>query len=185
MHFAHTQRVIDAPCYFDTRWQAGVSDIQFWSLSSESDYFKLLVMKVAYITVVLEQRFNILMIDADIAFYGDPHKFVPDSFPHFTSTYALTLTSSIVRMMTVHRYITSRYQNYDLVLQSDARPTNPNTTDWICAGFLYMRHTPATLQLSREWERLMVSEGAPDQDVLQLLLTGHGQKWVRCFPTTP
>jgi len=69
-------------------------------------------------------------------------------------------------------------QNVDLLIQSDARASKPETHDWVCAGFIYAVTSPRTVALFREVERVMDETGGPDQDVLQLLLTGHSQWYV-------
>jgi hypothetical protein len=64
----------------------------------------------------------------------------------------------------------------DIVVQSDSRGSAHNETrDWICAGFLAVRSRAATIAFLAEVERVMAITGAPDQDVLQLLLTGSPQ----------
>jgi hypothetical protein len=139
-------RVVDAPCYFDRKWGTGIGDIQFWTSAAHSDYFKLLLMKMNYAEMVLAAGNNVLLIDADVAFFSNAHRHIVDTYP-----------------------------DIDLVLQSDARVAKPETHDWVCAGFFYARSSPRTIAFMQEVQRIMSDIGTTDQDTVQFLLTGHGQ----------
>jgi hypothetical protein len=141
-------RVLNAPCYFDSKFGSGVGEIQFWTIAANSSYVQLMMMKMHYVNEVLRNGYNILLIDSDVVLMED-----------------------------VRQHIHSKYAAYDLVLQSDARIDANDTHSWVCAGFFYMRASARTRAFMDEVERVMKMSGSNDQDAMQLLLTGHGQKF--------
>jgi hypothetical protein len=141
-------RVLNAPCYFDSKFGSGVGEIQFWTIAANSSYVQLMMMKMHYVNEVLRNNYNILLIDSDVVLMED-----------------------------VRQHITANYATYDLVLQSDARIDMNDTHSWVCAGFFYMKASPRTRAFMDEVERVMRVSGSNDQDAMQLLLTGHGQKF--------
>ena len=64
----------------------------------------------------------------------------------------------------------------DLFIQSDARPSNSDSIDWVCAGNFYLRATRAAATFIDEALLLMHRSGLPDQDCFQLILTGNAQE---------
>lgn len=116
--------------------------------AQHSTYFVLLQLKMAYLSDVLSAGHDVLLVDADVVFLADVQRLLSD-------------------MMREH--------DLDVVVQSDARSGHNETADWLCAGFIAARARAATVALFAEAERVMAATGAPDQDVLQLLFTGHAQ----------
>ena len=152
----YTMRRYDTPCVFKPF--AGVvtrprqlSKEQLWTKRQNSAYQVLLVLKLAYVRDVLAAGHDVLLADADLVFLRDIARRLPAE---------------------------ARERNVDILVQSDARSRHPETDTWICAGFIFARAHARTVALFDEAIRLMQHTGAPDQDVLQVLLTGHSQWFV-------
>jgi hypothetical protein len=121
---------------------------QLWTKKKHSAYWVLLALKMAYLRDVLAAGRDVLLADADVVFFGDAQRRLAAE---------------------AHR------RNVDLLIQSDARSHHNETLDWVCAGFLYARASPRMVAFVDEALRLMSVTGGPDQDILQLMLTGHSQ----------
>jgi hypothetical protein len=121
---------------------------QLWTKKKHSAYWVLLALKMAYLRDVLAAGHDVLLADADVVFFADVRQRLADE---------------------------AAQRGVDLLIQSDARSKHNETLDWVCAGFLYARASPRMVAFVDEALRLMTITGAPDQDVLQLMLTGHAQ----------
>jgi hypothetical protein len=64
-------RVLNAPCYFDSKFGSGVGEIQFWTIAANSSYVQLMMMKMHYVNEVLRNNYNILLIDSDVVLMED------------------------------------------------------------------------------------------------------------------
>jgi hypothetical protein len=121
---------------------------QLWTKKKHSSYWVLLALKMAYLRDVLASGHDVLLADADVVFFADAERLLASE---------------------------ARRRNVDLLIQSDARSHHNDTLDWVCAGFLFARSSPRMVAFVDEALRLMTVTGAPDQDILQLMLTGHSQ----------
>jgi hypothetical protein len=139
---------IDVPCFYDTSFGVGVSDLARWTLDPTSQYMSILLLKMAYVENAINLGYNVLLADADIAWRGD------------------ALAALLAE---------ARVANVDLLIQSDARRNVPEKSNWLCAGFFYLRANERTSLFMRTTREVMLAFGAPDQDVWQLLLRGTGQ----------
>jgi len=139
------------PCHFDARFGAGFSEHQRWTNAlDKSHYFRMLQLKLGYAAQVLALGYNLLLCDADTAFVSDPLAYV--------------------------RGALRDAPDVDLLIQSDARPQVADSVDWVCAGNFFVRATPAAQAFVREAALLMHTTGYPDQDCMQLILTGREQE---------
>jgi hypothetical protein len=139
-----------APCFFDARFGAGFQQHERWTNALKSHYFRMLQLKLSYVSQVLALGYNLLLSDADTVYVSDPLAYVTSA----------------------HRAAPS----VDLLIQSDARPQVADSVDWVCAGNFYIRATPAAAAFVREAALLMHETGFPDQDCFQLILTGREQE---------
>jgi hypothetical protein len=110
----------------------------------------MLQLKLGYTAQVLALGYNLLLCDADTAFVSDPLAYV--------------------------RGALRDAPDVDLLIQSDARPQVADSVDWVCAGNFFVRATPAAQAFVREAALLMHTTGYPDQDCMQLILTGREQE---------
>jgi hypothetical protein len=140
------------PCVFkefrDIERPRQLAREQLWTKKKHSAYWVLLALKMAYLRDVLAAGHDVLLADADVVFFGDAQRRLAAE---------------------AHR------RNVDLLIQSDARSHHNETLDWVCAGFLYARASARMVAFVDEALRLMSITGGPDQDILQLMLTGHSQ----------
>jgi hypothetical protein len=127
---------------------AGTGRLETFSTRPGSGYQQILAAKIDSMLTVLRAGRAVLLVDADIVFVQDP---LPLLWQEADETGA------------------------SLLVSSDARPNRPETSDWLCAGLMFARPHPAVLDLLEAVRLLMDRISLPDQDALQLLLTGHTQ----------
>jgi hypothetical protein len=95
-----------------------VSDLARWTLDPTSQYMTILLLKMAYVENAINLGYNVLLADADIAWRGDA--LAPRCWPQ------------------------ARAADVDLLIQSDARRNVPEKSNWLCAGFFYLRANERT-----------------------------------------
>lgn len=153
--FCDAMSGLDARCFYDQSFGVGVADLARWTLDAASEYMTILLHKMAYVENAVNLGYNVLLADADIAWRGD----------------------ALAALLAQWRAA----PDVDLLIQSDARPNVPEKSNWLCAGFFYMRANERTSVFMRQTRELMLEFGAPDQDVWQLMLRGTGQN--KRFPS--
>lgn len=146
--FCDAMSGLDTACFYDSSFGAGVAEHQRWTLQADSEYMTILLLKMAYVEKAINLGFNVLLADADIAWRGDAR-------------------AALLRQIEA--------EPVDLLIQSDARRNVAEKSNWICAGFFYMRANERTSMFMQATREIMLAFGAPDQDVWQLLLRGTGQ----------
>ena len=106
-------------------------------------------LKMYYVLSVLKSGFNLLLIDADIVLLRNPLNYIRNL---------------------------NGFHEIDMFFSSDERSNKPETFDWICAGFFYVKSNRKTIEFFTIVLREMDKSGSVDQDVIQWLLTGKVRK---------
>jgi hypothetical protein len=59
------------PCFFDARFGAGFQQHERWTNALKSHYFRMLQLKLSYVSQVLALGYNLLLSDADTVYVSD------------------------------------------------------------------------------------------------------------------
>ena len=144
--------------------------VAVWDTNSQSQYFKYMRLKLVLLKALVELRYAVLLTDVDV----------------------LVLNARLVSALQHHGH------GQDLLISEDSKrapgcapsfESNPlpgYASDWVCAGLMLARPTPAARRFFRLASSLALRESLLDQDAIQVLLTGHvqvcGRPTVRAQP---